>query len=63
MLLLTNSRLDDGCVESIWDEGDDKVVLGHLSIKGLLVGDIEGDGSGVFNTSGEFLGALEGSAC
>lgn len=55
MLLLTDSRLDDGSVEGVGDQGDDKIVLGDLSVEGLVVGDIEGDGGGVLDALGELL--------
>lgn len=47
---------------TVGDQGNDEVVLGELSIEGLLVTDVEGDGGGTLNTGGEGLGGLEGSA-
>lgn len=37
-------------------------MLGELSIEGLLVTDVEGDGGSTLDTGGEGLGGLEGSA-
>lgn len=62
MLLLADSRLDDGSVESVRDQADDEVVLGDLSVKGLVVVDIEGDSLGELDAIGESLGALNVSA-
>lgn len=47
---------------TVGDQGNDKVVLGKLSIESLLVTDIEGDGGGILDTGGESLGGLKGSA-
>lgn len=55
VLLLANSRLNDGGMEGIRDQADDKVMLGDLSIESLIVGDIEGDGGGVLDTLRELL--------
>lgn len=62
MLLLADGRLDDGGVEGVGNQADDKVVLGHLGVQGLVVGHIEGDGGSILDTGGERLGRLEGSA-
>lgn len=37
-------------------------VLADLGIKSLVVGNIKGNGSGVLNTLGEFLGVLKSTA-
>jgi hypothetical protein len=62
VLLLSDGTLDDGSVEGIGDQRDDKVVLGDLGVEGLLVVDIEGNGVSVLDALGKGLGALEGSA-
>jgi len=62
MLLLANGRLDDGRVEGIGDQADDQVVLGDLGVQGTVVGDIEGDGGGILDTSRERFRVLESSA-
>lgn len=41
MLLLADGRLDNSCVVSVGNEGDDKVNLGHLSIESFGVVDVE----------------------
>lgn len=51
-----------GSGHTVRDQGNDKVVLGELGIEGLLIVDIEGDGSGILDTSGEGLGGLKGTA-
>lgn len=56
ILLLADSGLDDGSVVSVWDQGDDEVVLGNLSVESLVVADIESDGRGTLGTGGEGLG-------
>lgn len=63
MLLLSDGRLDDGSVKGVRDQADDKVVLGELGIQGLVVGNIERDGSGILNAGRERLGRFEGPAC
>ena len=55
VLLLADSRLDDGSVEGVGDQADDEIVLGNLSIESLVVGDIERDGGGVLDALGELL--------
>lgn len=62
MLLLTDGRLDDGGVESVRDQADDQVMLSNLSIEGLVVGDVEGDGVGILDALRERLCGLECSA-
>jgi hypothetical protein len=44
------------------DQGNDWLVLGDLGIKGLLVGDVEGNGSCELDTFCQLLGTLESSA-
>lgn len=44
------------------DQRDGEVVLGELSIEGLAVVDVEGDGVGVGDAGAEALCALEGAA-
>lgn len=62
MLLLADGRLDDGSVESVRNQADDEVVLGNLSVKGLVVVDIKGNSLGEFDAVSERLGALNVSA-
>jgi hypothetical protein len=62
MLLLSDGRLDDDGVEGVGDQADDKVVLGELGVQGLVVGDIERDGGGIFDTGRERLGGFESPA-
>lgn len=62
MLLLTDGGLDDGGVEGVGDQADDEVVLGNLSVESLVIVDVEGDGGGALDASGEGLGGLEGAA-
>lgn len=62
VLLLTDGGLDDSGVEGVGDQADDEVVLGDLGVEGLVVGNIERDGSGILDAGGESLGGLEGSA-
>ena len=59
MLLVADSRLDDGGVVRVRDQADDKVMLGNLGVQGLLVVDIEGDGVCVLDARGELLGCCE----
>ena len=62
MLLLADGGLDHGGVEGVWDEGDDEVVLGDGIVKGLLVGNVEGDRDRVFDALRELLCALKSTA-
>lgn len=62
MLLLADGRLDNGGVEGVGDQANDKVVLGDLGVEGLRVGNIERDGGGVLDADRESFGGLEGSA-
>lgn len=62
MLLLADSRLDDGSVESVGDQADDEVVLGDFGVKGLVVVDIEGNSLGELDAVSEGLGGLDVSA-
>ena len=43
MLLVSNCRFYDGCVEGVWDQTDDKLVLGHRSVKSVVISNIKGD--------------------
>jgi hypothetical protein len=58
----TDSRLDDGSVESVWDERDHNIGLVQGSIEGGIVVDIEGDSLGVLEARGQGLGTLKGTA-
>jgi hypothetical protein len=62
MLLVADGRLDDSCVEGVWDQGDDKIVLSDFGVEGLLIGDIERDWVSVLDTLRELLCALKSSA-
>ena len=62
ILLVSDRRLDDGRVEGVRDQTNDKIVLCYSSVKGLVVGDIEGDWICMFDTLGELLCAVESSA-
>lgn len=46
----------------VWDEGDDELDLGQLSVQGSRVIDVQGDGVGVLDAFAELLSALEGTA-
>jgi hypothetical protein len=43
VLLVSDRGLDDGRVEGVWDQANNKVVLCYRSVEGFVVGDIEGD--------------------
>lgn len=62
MLLGADGRLDDQGVEGVGDQGDGDIVLRESLVEGLVIADIEGNGSGVLEAFAELLGALEGSA-
>ena len=62
VLLLADGGLDDSGVEGVGDQADDKVVLGDLGVEGLVVGNIERDGSGILDAGRKSLSRLEGSA-
>lgn len=62
MLLLSDGGLDDGGVEGVRDQADDKIVLGELGVESLIVGDIERDGAGVLDTGRERFGGFKSSA-
>lgn len=62
ILLVSNSRLDDGGMEGIRNQADDQVVLGDLSIQSLGVGNVERNGRRELHAGGETLSSLEGSA-
>ena len=62
MLLLPDSGLDDGGVERVGDQADDKVMLGDLGVQGLLIGHIERDGSSILDASRKSFGGLQSPA-
>lgn len=62
MFLGADSRLDNQGVEGVGDQGDDDIVLRESLVKGLVIANVEGNGSGVLEAFAELLGALEGSA-
>lgn len=43
MLLMSDCRFDDSCMEGVWDQADDEVVLGHHIVKSVVIGDVQGD--------------------
>ena len=43
MFLVSNCGFYDSCVKGIWDQTDDKLVLGHRGVKSVDVGNIKGD--------------------
>lgn len=63
ILLVSNSRLDDGGMESVRDQADDQVMLGDLGIQRLGVSNVERNRRRELHASGKTLGSLEGSAC
>jgi hypothetical protein len=62
VLLGADRTLDDGRMVDIRNQRDDKVNLVELGIEGGFVVDVESDGLGVLEVSGELLCVLEGSA-
>ena len=62
ILLLSDGRLDDGRVEGVRDQTNDKIVLCYSSVKGFGVSDIEGDWLCKLDTLGELLCAVKISA-
>jgi hypothetical protein len=62
ILLVADGRLDDGGVEGVGDQADDKIVLSNLSVESLVVGYVERDGVSILDTLGELLSAGEGAA-
>lgn len=62
ILLVSDRRLDDGRVEGVRDQTNDKIVLCYSIVKGFGVGDIEGDWLCKLDTLGELLCAVESSA-
>ncbi len=62
MLVLSDGRFDDGRMEGVGDQADDKVVFRELSVQGLVIGNIERDGGGILDTGRERLGGLNGPA-
>ena len=59
ILLVSDRRLDDGRVEGVGDQTNDKIVLRYSGVKGFVVGDIEGDWICKLDTLGELLCAVE----
>ena len=43
MLLVSNCRSDDSCVEGVWDQTDDKIMLSDRSVKSVVISDVQGD--------------------
>lgn len=62
MLLLADGRLDNGSVEGVRDQADDEVMLANLSIEGLVVANVKGDGGGALDASRKGLSRLESTA-
>ena len=62
ILLVSDRRLDDGRVEGVRDQTNHKIVLCYSSVKGFVIGDIEGDWICKLDTLGELLRAIESSA-
>lgn len=61
ILLLANGRFDDSGMEGIRDQRDDQVDFGNFGVECFVVGDIEGDGTGVLDASSKGFGTLERS--
>jgi len=61
VLLGTDGRLDNQGVESVGDQGYGDIVLRESLVEGVVIADVEGDGSGVLEAFAELLRALEGS--
>lgn len=62
MLLLADGGLDDSGMEGVGDQADNKVVLGDLGVQGLVIGNIERDGSGILDADRESFGGLQSPA-
>ena len=62
MLLLSDGRFDDGGMKRIRNQADDEIVLGKLSVKGVGVGDVEGDGGSVLDSGREGFGGFKSPA-
>lgn len=62
VLLVADRRLDDLCVEDVWDKGNDEVVLSYDGVECGCVVDVDGDGLGVLDAFGELLRAFESTA-
>lgn len=62
VLLVSNRGLDDGSVESIRDQANNKIVLRYRSVESVFVSDIEGDWLCELDALGELLCAIESSA-
>jgi hypothetical protein len=62
VLLVSDRGLDDGSVEGVWDQANNKIVLCYSSVEGFVVGDIKGDWLCVLDALGELPCAVESSA-
>lgn len=62
MLLLSDSRLDHSGVEGVGDQANDKVVFSDFGVQGLLIGNVERDGSGILDTGRKNFGGLQSPA-
>ena len=62
VLLVSDRRLDDGSMESVRDQTNNKIVLCYRSIESFIVGDIERDWLCKLDALGELLCAVESSA-
>lgn len=61
ILLVSDRRFDDCRVEGVRDQTNDKIVLCYSSVKGFVIGDIEGDWFCELDPLGELLCAVESS--
>jgi hypothetical protein len=62
ILLVSDGRFDDCCMESIRDQANDQIVLCNFSIESFLICGIEGDRVSVLDSGRELLRTFEGSA-
>jgi len=62
ILLVSDRGFDDGSVEGVWDQANNKIVLWYRSVEGCFVGEIEGDWLCELDALGEFLCVAESSA-
>lgn len=62
ILLVSDSGLDNGGMEGIWDQTDHEIDLCDFGVKVFLLVDIKRDGLSVFDTSAKLLSTREGSA-
>ena len=62
VLLVSDSRLDDGGMEGIWDQTDHEIDLCDFGVKVFLLVDIERDSLSVFDTSAKLLSTCKSSA-